>query len=142
MSMGKPKEQQGSVDSRLPSKTDEQTTIGEMARAYNVSLRTLRFYEDRGLLVPRRQGTARYYAPEDRTRLELILHGKQLGFTLTEIRELLAGADKRSNATRLQLRPEQIRSQIAHLERQRGEIDGAIAELRDAQQSLTSPQHG
>ena len=59
-------------------------TIGDLAREFGVTLRTLRFYEDRGLLSPRRDGTARIYDPRDRERLSVILKGKQLGFTLTE----------------------------------------------------------
>ena len=65
-------------------------TIGDLAREFGVTLRTLRFYEDRGLLSPRREGTARIYDARDRARLSVILKGKQLGFTLTEIRALLA----------------------------------------------------
>ena len=69
-------------------------TIGDIARMYNVSLRTLRFYEDKGLLQPRRQGTARFYSARDRIRLELILKGKRLGFTLAEIFQLIAARPK------------------------------------------------
>src|SRR5688572_31470451 len=65
-------------------------TIGDLAREFGVTLRTLRFYEDRGLLSPRRDGTARIYSARDRDRLSVILKGKQLGFTLTEIRAMLA----------------------------------------------------
>jgi len=65
-------------------------TIGDLAREFGVTLRTLRFYEDRGLLSPRRDGTARIYDPRDRERLSVILKGKQLGFTLTEIRAMVA----------------------------------------------------
>ncbi len=66
-------------------------TIGEMAREFGVTLRTLRFYEDRHLIRPRRMGNARYYGGADRVRLEMILKGKQLGFTLAEI----SGSDRR-----------------------------------------------
>ena len=65
-------------------------TIGDLAREFGVTLRTLRFYEDRGLLSPRRDGTARIYDARDRERLSVILKGKQLGFTLTEIRAMVA----------------------------------------------------
>ena len=65
-------------------------TIGDLAREFGVTLRTLRFYEDRGLLSPRREGTARIYDARDRSRLSVILKGKQLGFTLTEIRAMVA----------------------------------------------------
>lgn len=64
--------------------------ISQMSSRYQVTFRTLRFYEDRGLLQPVRRGTARLYTVRDRTRLQLILKGKRLGFTLTEIEILVA----------------------------------------------------
>src|SRR5258708_646869 len=66
-------------------------SISQMSRVFGVSLRTLRFYEDRGLIKPRREGNARYYRGSDRIRMEMILKGKKLGFTLTEISELIGG---------------------------------------------------
>ena len=60
-------------------------SIGDMARTFNVSQRTLRFYEDRGLLSPRRDGSTRLYGASERQRLDMILRAKRLGFTLTEI---------------------------------------------------------
>ncbi|MGA9282541.1 MAG: MerR family transcriptional regulator, partial [Pseudolabrys sp.] len=65
-------------------------TIGELARDSGVTLRALRFYQSKGLLAPRRNGSARLFSYEDRERLTLILQGKRLGFTLTEIREMLS----------------------------------------------------
>src|SRR3954452_3312945 len=106
-------------------------TIGDLAREFGVTLRTLRFYEDRGLLSPRRDGTARIYDARDRERLSVILKGKQLGFTLTEIRAMLAeerGAE--APATNLKLSLVQVEDQIAHLEQQKTEIEGALVELR------------
>ena len=72
------------------------STIGDLAREFGVSLRTIWFYEDRGLLSPKRDGSARYYDPHEKARLSLILKGKQLGFTLGEIRDLDQG--RRRNA--------------------------------------------
>src|SRR5262245_21347759 len=69
-------------------------TIGELARDAGVTLRALRFYQNKGLLTPRRNGSARLFTHEDRDRLDLILQGKRLGFTLTEIREMLAARDR------------------------------------------------
>jgi DNA-binding transcriptional MerR regulator len=112
-------------------------TISQMSRLFGVSLRTLRFYEDRGLIKPRREGNARYYRGTDRIRLEMILKGKKLGFTLTEIQDLLGG--KAATETRDledQLNAQQITTQISHLERQRGEIEGAIERLRATQSRL------
>ena len=115
-------------------------TISDLARIYGVSLRTLRFYEDKGLLCPRRQGTVRFYGPADRIRLELILKGKRLGFTLAEIDELIASrskspavrADEESTDLTVSLGREQILAQIKHLERQRRDLDEAIEELKVA----------
>ncbi len=119
-------------------------TISDMASLYGVSLRTLRFYEDKGLIFPRRQGTARYYSPNDRIRLELILKGKRLGFSLSEIYNLIASrttASRESEAADLvvSLNSDQVAAQIAHLERQRDDLSTAIAELRDAHRRMCEP---
>lgn len=107
-------------------------TIGEMARRFGVSLRALRFYEDRGLLRPRRTGNSRFYGAKDRHRLDLILKGKRLGFTLTEIRDFIAREGERAaepETAVLPLSAEQIAAQIDHLQRQRASLDEAIREL-------------
>ena len=124
----------GVVESRCEdvSESRESTremTIGEMAGQFGVSLRTLRFYEDRKLLRPRREGTTRIYGAGDRLRLQMILKGKQLGFTLTEIGELIGARDANDDFEQT-LQPQQILMQIDHLERQRHEIDDAIERLR------------
>ncbi|WP_114944873.1 MerR family transcriptional regulator [Microvirga calopogonii] len=114
-------------------------TIGDLAREFGVTLRTLRFYEDRGLLSPRRDGTARIYDARDRERLSVILKGKQLGFTLTEIRAMVA--EERSGggaAMNLQLSLDQIESQIQHLEQQKKEIEEALAELQARRAGLAA----
>jgi DNA-binding transcriptional MerR regulator len=114
-------------------------TIGDLAREFGVSLRTLRFYEDRGLLKPQRAGASRLYDGAQRARLELILKGKQLGFTLAEIQRLLERAERGEGAPKLRLSRKQIDDQLAHLERQKAEIEAAIAELQSQRQrSLSS----
>jgi Predicted transcriptional regulators len=123
-------------------------SISDMARLYGVSLRTLRFYEDKGMLQPRRQATARYYGARDRLRLELILKGKRLGFTLAEIYDLIESRerpgpqavrfDERADLT-VSLDKSQIAAQIAHLERQRAELEVAIEELRNAHARMDEP---
>ena len=70
--------------------TMKEYTIGDLAREFGVTLRTLRFYEDKGLLSPRREGRARIYDSRNRSRLSIILKAKQLGFTLDEIQDLVA----------------------------------------------------
>ncbi len=122
-------ESRTALDSAQP-----ELTISQMSRVFGVSLRTLRFYEDRGLIKPRREGNARYYRGSDRIRMEMILKGKKLGFTLTEIQDLIGGKGS-TEMTDLedQLNPQQIVTQITHLERQRNEIEGAIERLRATQ---------
>jgi DNA-binding transcriptional MerR regulator len=123
---------------KLPEKTNSYT-IGDLAREFGVTLRTLRFYEDRGLLSPRREGLARIYDARDRDRLAVILKGKQLGFTLTEIRAMLA--EERlgdSSATNLKLSLDQIEDQIEHLEQQKIEIEQALIELKARRASFVA----
>lgn len=106
-------------------------TIGDMARHYQVSLRALRFYEDRGLMKPVRHGAVRLYDARQRIRLQLILKGKRLGFTLTQICEMLAShSEIEPAAFEDTLEPERIVSQIETLERQRAGLEHAISELR------------
>lgn len=114
-------------------------TIGDLAREFGVTLRTLRFYEDRGLLSPRRDGTARIYDARDRERLSVILKGKQLGFTLTEIRAMLA-EERSANgpAMNLKLSLDQVEDQIRHLEQQKLEIEEALKELKARRASLAA----
>jgi DNA-binding transcriptional MerR regulator len=115
------------------TKTSESTayTIGDLAREFGVTLRTLRFYEHRGLIAPQRAGLTRFYSEEDKARLALILKGKHLGFTLTEIRAMLDEEAKSGNrpVPDLSLSREQIASQIQHLEAQKGAIEEALGEL-------------
>ena len=113
-------------------------TIREMARDFQVSIRTLRFYEDRGLLHPRREGTNRRYDSRDRLHLKMILKGKSLGFTLSEIHGILAGQGVGSEKPDIEmgLLPEQITAQIDYLERHRSQIEEAINTLREAQKHL------
>lgn len=112
-------------------------TISDLAREFGVTLRTLRFYESRGLLAPARSGMTRIYSGRDRARLALILKGKQLGFTLVEIRAMLAneegkeakGKEPSASVGGLQLSRGQIAEQLDLLRSQRAEIEAAIAEL-------------
>lgn len=108
----------------------DQYSIGDLAREFNVTLRALRFYESKGLLKPRREGNLRLYSPKDREILAQILKGKQLGFTLGEIRGLIASEEQPYGSAGLKLSREQCVEQIKLLERQKKEIEDAIAELR------------
>jgi DNA-binding transcriptional MerR regulator len=104
-------------------------TIGELARESGVTLRALRFYQSKGLLAPQRNGSARVFSYRDRDRLALILQGKRLGFTLTEIREMLT-ARARGCSNALPISRWKCVEQINLLERQRRDIEQALAELR------------
>ena len=122
-----------------PSGDSELFSIGDMARAFGVSLRALRFYEDRSLLRPLRNGTTRLYDARARLRLQMILKGKQLGFTLAEIRALLrATGDDALPGFELALQPEQVLSQLNLLQRQRAALDSAIAELKTTHERLAA----
>ena len=106
-------------------------TIGDLAREFGVTLRTLRFYEDKGLLHPRREGANRIYGRRDRARLKLVLMGKRVGFSLIEIREMLDLYDLRDGHTaQLQLALSKFQEQIALLELQKRDIEQAIDELK------------
>jgi DNA-binding transcriptional MerR regulator len=108
------------------------TRIGEMSRTYNVTLRALRFYEDRGLLDPRREGATRLYSHRDQTRLKLILLGRRVGFSLREVKQIMDLYEpKGSNARQYKLLLEKSRRQLGRLEKQRATIDEAIVEVRN-----------
>ena len=111
-------------------------TIGDLAREFGVTLRTLRFYEDKGLLGPARDGLTRLYSAQDREHLQLILKGKRLGFTLVEIGDMIAHRGDGKTAS-LAISADAVKDQIAHLERQRQEIDEALEELRRSYEGLS-----
>jgi DNA-binding transcriptional MerR regulator len=113
-------------------------TIGELSRIYGITLRALRFYEQRGLLKPIRKGAARFYDSKQKARLQMILKGKHLGFTLTEITELLEADSGRLRPDEFALDEKMVLSQLRHLEERRADIDQAIAELRAQHQRLAS----
>jgi DNA-binding transcriptional MerR regulator len=108
----------------------EMYTIGDLSREFGVTLRTLRFYEDKGLLNPKRQGMTRLYNRRDRARLKLVLMGKKVGFSLVEIKEMLDLYDlKDGQETQLKVALEKFQSQIDVLKQQKLDIEQAIDEL-------------
>ena len=121
-----------------PEPGQAELTISQMSQLYAVSPRTLRFYEARGLIKPSREGNLRLYRAADRVRMEMILQGKKLGFTLTEINDLIDGkGPKDTPDLERRLQPKQIVNQIGYLERQRDEIDSAIQLLRATHNQLS-----
>ena len=112
--------------------TDETMTIRQMCDAFDVTPRTLRFYEARELLSPVRQGQRRLFTRRDRARLTLILRGKRFGFSLEEMRQILdlydTGDRQHSQIARA---CEVARARVDAMEAQRAALDAAIADLRD-----------
>jgi len=115
----------------MPNTTQDVMTIREMCDAYQVTPRTLRFYEAKELLFPIRDGQKRLFTRRDRGRLKLILRGKRFGFALEEIRQLLDLYDRGDQQEAQLTRTYDIaRDRLAQMERQRDELNEAIAELR------------
>jgi DNA-binding transcriptional MerR regulator len=112
-------------------------TIGELSREFGVTLRALRFYENKGLITPHRDGLNRLYSQGDRTRLALILKGKKLGFTLGEIRQMIAAEENAGDRDALTFSREKCLEQIELLERQKAEIEEGLAELQRIYKALS-----
>ncbi|MDX2235951.1 MAG: MerR family DNA-binding transcriptional regulator [Hyphomonadaceae bacterium] len=114
-------------------KAERTYSISELAREFGVTPRALRFYEDKGLLTPRRDGMNRVYLSRDRARLVLILRGKRVGLSLIEIKEILDlyNVDE-SRRLQNQLALDKFKARIVTLEEQKKDIEDAIETLRDA----------
>ncbi|NNK38576.1 MAG: MerR family DNA-binding transcriptional regulator [Xanthomonadales bacterium] len=122
-------------------------SIRDLASEFGVTTRTIRFYEEKGLLDPRRNGTRRIYSPADRTKLRLILRGKRLGLSLDESAEIIGMYGSPGNNRRqLETLIGKIREKRSELERQRedlavmlNELAGAERKCRAALDVLTKP---
>ncbi len=127
------------IEAETQASNENLMTIAELAKRTGVTLRALRFYEQRGLLAPLRRGSARLYDRAQVTRLQMILRGKQLGFTLSEITELL-NADSEQNEQPIELALDEalLLAQLRHLEERCADIDAAIEELRLAHRQMTA----
>jgi DNA-binding transcriptional MerR regulator len=106
-------------------------SISELAREFDITPRAIRFYEDQGLLAPKREGQRRIYTPRDRTRLKLTLRGKRLGLTLSEIRELIdmyePGRDERPQLERFLAVLESHKSSLLQ---QQADLEAQLSEIR------------
>ncbi|MFL6563854.1 MAG: MerR family transcriptional regulator [Burkholderiales bacterium] len=106
-------------------------SISDLAREFDVTPRAIRFYEDQGLLAPRREGQRRIYTPRDRTRLKLTLRGKRLGLSLSEIRELIdmyePGRDERPQLERFLGVLENHKTSLLQ---QRADLEAQLSELQ------------
>ncbi len=119
-------------DDAISETQADYTRIGEMAKIFGVTLRTLRFYEDKGLLNPKREGSTRLYTRRDKARLKLILLGRKVGFSLRDVKQIMDLYDpKGTNAKQLRLTLDKSDKQLTRLQKQRAAIDEAIAELSD-----------
>jgi len=117
----------------MTNDSDSQTlTIREMCETFDVTPRTLRFYESKELIFPIREGTRRLFTRRDRVRLKLILRGKRFGFSLEDIRQLLDMYDRDHSEKSQYLRTYGLaQDRLTQMESQRDELTEAIAELRE-----------
>lgn len=107
-------------------------SITELAHELAVTPRAIRFYEAKGLLAPQRAGTTRVYTHRDRGRLQIILRGKRLGFSLSEIKDYLDLYDEDpTKHEQMLLLLKNVRGRLADLESQREDLETTIEELRD-----------
>lgn len=107
-------------------------SVTELAEELGITPRTIRFYETKGLLFPRRAGNTRVYTRRDRARLLLILRGKRLGFSLADVREYLDLYDSdRGPTAQLQVLMNKVETRIVELEQQREDLETTLHELRE-----------
>ncbi|MEN3377444.1 MAG: hypothetical protein V7604_2799 [Hyphomicrobiales bacterium] len=130
------------IDSEDQAKSTDQSEfrITDLAKEFGITLRALRFYESRGLLTPVREGRKRIFSRADRDRLALVLKGKKLGFTLTEISQMIEAQSGRASQHALKMSSEKCLGQIALFERQMREANEALAELRGMHRLLEGSQ--
>jgi len=115
-------------------KKQELFSIAELADEFDISTRTIRFYESKGLITPDRVGTTRVFRRRDRTRLLLILRGKRLGFSLNEISDYLELYDAdQTQATQTQHLLERVNTRLTMLKAQKTDLEIAITELEQMQ---------
>ncbi len=122
------------VEPGNPADTDTTWTISALAEEYGVTLRTLRHYEDIGLLSPERRGTTRVFRNRDRIRVALILRGRRLGFSLDEIAVIVNMYDEQpGEAGQLQYLLDQIDVRRAELDQRRRDIEETLVELEQVE---------
>jgi DNA-binding transcriptional MerR regulator len=127
------------ANSAAPRDSQRIYSIAELAREFGITSRTIRFYEDEGLIKPRRQGLTRLYSIGDRARLGWILRGKRLGFTLSEIGGLLDLYDvDRTGLQQLRELLRRSRVHIGELERKRRDLDAHIAEFKEVETQVVA----
>lgn len=109
--------------------------ISKLAAEFDITTRAIRFYEEKGLLSPRREGQTRHYSAADRVKLKLILRGKRLGLSLEESREIIDLYDPKSgNVEQLEMLISKIREKCAQLEQQMQDIETMLADLKGSEE--------
>ncbi|MEQ5825971.1 MerR family DNA-binding transcriptional regulator [Sulfitobacter sp. NFXS29] len=109
---------------------DERLTFKEMCAAFDVTPRTLRYYEYIELLQPHREGRSRFYGPRERARMKLILRGRKFGFALEDIRQWLLIYEKEGTEAQMRAWVTMADGQLEELAEQRRQLDEAMAELQ------------
>jgi DNA-binding transcriptional MerR regulator len=118
-------------------------SVTELAEELGITPRAIRFYETKGLIKPRRAGTTRVYTYRDRARMQLILRGKRLGFSLADIKEYLDMYDvDPSRAKQVKLLLEKVDRRIGELEQQREDLETTLAELDEMRQQCVAKIEG
>jgi len=118
-----------------PDTTNKLFSVSELATELGVTQRTLRFYEDKGLVLPQRLGNIRAYTHRDRVRMILVLRGKRMGFSLKEIKEFLDLYDAgHSSPKQMQHLLKKVRERIVLLEEQLQDVQTSLKELRNMEQ--------
>ncbi|MGN6612414.1 MAG: MerR family transcriptional regulator [Angustibacter sp.] len=116
----------------MPGVASGTWTIAQIAEELGITHRTVRYYEDLGLISPERRGTVRVFHPRDRIRLQLVLRGKRLGFPLEEIRTIVDMYDEQpGEAGQLRYLLGQIDDRRAELEQRKRDVEAALTELDD-----------
>ncbi len=124
----------------MPDPAESETfSIGELAEEFDVTARAIRFYEEKGLISPARNGQDRVYSRRDRVRLHLILRGKRLGFSLSDVAEMINSYDLADGQVeQLRVTLEKSEERIAALRQQRSDIDEALAELTHSCETINN----
>ncbi|MES9970559.1 MAG: MerR family DNA-binding transcriptional regulator [Candidatus Thiodiazotropha sp.] len=127
----------------MKSNSAELYSVTELAEQLGITPRAIRFYETKGLIKPQRAGTTRVYTHRDRARLQLILRGKRLGFTLANIKEYLDLYDvDPSQETQVQMLLKGITRRIGELEQQREDLETTLIELEEMRQQCVANING
>ncbi|MEP1199243.1 MerR family transcriptional regulator [Tateyamaria sp.] len=122
--------------------SDERLSFKEMCAQFDVTPRTLRYYEYIELLMPDREGRSRFYGARDNARMKLILRGRKFGFQLEDIRQWLLIYENEGNEAQMRAWVELADGQLAELEEQRKQLAEATAELKDLRDSVANELAG